>query len=98
MREPSLRGILRTVAGLSQELSTADSPALLQKNEHTLKLLNNLVALCTASSAIKRAEELKHFVKFMEPTSELAAAVELLFGPGRQLDVELLVLQVITMC
>lgn len=93
LKAPSLRGILRTVAGLSQELQLADSPALLQQNELTIRLIGSLVSLCIAANSVKRAEEIKHYMKFAEPAGELARAIEELFGPGKKLDPELQVLQ-----
>lgn len=93
LKEQSLRGVLRAVAGLAQELETAESPALAAKNNECLQLINALLLLCSAQNFLMKSDETKHILRFKELVAALAAVVKTHLGETTMLDPELQVLQ-----
>lgn len=99
LRENSLRGVLRAVAGLAQELEKAESPSLAAKNKESLQLINDLLHLCSAYNALAKNDETKNVMKFLAPVSSLTEAVATHLGPSMELDAELQILQAaVCMC
>lgn len=66
---------------------------LLAKNAQSMQIINDLLDLSLAVTALNKSEESKSYLKFREPTEALARAVRDSFVEGKLLHVELLVLQ-----
>lgn len=94
LNENSLRGQQRTCAGLEKELTVAESPSLVQRNEHAEKIWAVLIKITVSRRALVKSLETKKYIKFYQPLQDLAALVEKVFGAGRRFDPELLVIQV----
>lgn len=94
LNENSLRGQQRTCAGLEKELTVAESPSLVQRNEHAEKIWEVLIKVTVSRRALVKSLETNNYIKFYQPLQDLAALVEKVFGTGRRFDPELLVIQV----
>lgn len=98
LKEPTLRGTMRSIAGCSRELMSAESPALVAHNEGFAAKMDNMLKLCSANSALQKADETKSYIKFLSPTEDLGKAIAETFGNDHTLDCELLVLQARCCC
>lgn len=93
LKEPTLRGQMRSVAGSNQELMESDNPMLLQRNEVTIKHVGDLIKLCSAVHLQSKAGDAKSWLRFVPVVDELAEGVKQIFGDTAKLDAELLVIQ-----
>lgn len=93
LKETSLRGLVRTAAGLAHELATAESPFLMQQNELAMKYLNGLVKVCLANNGLAKDRDSKSYLKFLPALDYLAEAVKEVFGEAATLDIELQIIQ-----
>lgn len=96
LRESTLRGLVRTIAGLEKDLSrSSEYPQLAKMNSQHNEAIASLLALSLAAAAYAKDECRSNLVKFKAPLQELEPYKNNKFQAGSAInfDAELVILQ-----
>lgn len=96
LKDTTLRGFMRSCAGLEKELEVSEYPAMVRLNDQHNHIIRHLLELCSVAVSFGKDESENVVVRFREPLEAIRAYMEEKYtgASAITLDAELAILQV----